>query len=69
LDHWREANATWHRHPADVPADVLSLFIFKRWHDAAKLWRKSKNSRDKKITARRSECYGGLLFPPEQLRN
>ena len=28
LDHWLEANATWHRHPADV----LSPFIWQRWY-------------------------------------
>ena len=33
LDHWLEANATWHRHPADV----LSLFISKRWYQGIAL--------------------------------
>jgi hypothetical protein len=28
LDHWLEANATWHRHPADVLGPVVS----KRWY-------------------------------------
>ena len=29
LDHWLKANATWHRHPADV----LSPFIWQRWYE------------------------------------
>jgi hypothetical protein len=28
-DHWLEANATWHRHPADV----LDSSISKRWYE------------------------------------
>ena len=33
LDHWLEANATWHRHPADV----LSPFIWQRWYESLEI--------------------------------
>jgi hypothetical protein len=29
LDHWQDANATWHRHPADVLSPLILLSWYK----------------------------------------